>query len=361
MLLSEFKDISVRGISSAVPDMPIDVLSFKNTFSEEGIVEFSKMTGVKSIHRAKPSQTASDLGYIAASDVIEKTGGDPGKIGILIFVTQKPDVRVPSTAFILHNRLGLSKDCICFDLNLACSGFMFGLHTALSMLQSSDAEQALVLTGDTSVRTFSPLDRTVYLLFGDAGTATLLQKDKGADPIFIGMRTDGSRFKSIITPSGAYRNMDAPLERTEWGDGIMRSDYDTHMKGMDVFGFSITDVPKLLKDFLNELGKTSEDYDCFAMHQANMYILKQLSRKLKIPADKLPVSIDRFGNTSSNSVPLTLSDRFGSVQGEQVKTLMSGFGAGLSLACAEVNLLTNNIFPVIKSNSYYKEQLKNNE
>ena len=355
MLISEFKNIKVSGISSAVPEDRYEVLGFKDTFSEEGIREFSKMTGVQSIHRAKPAQTASDLGFIAAEDVIQKSGIDKDEIGILIFVTQKPDHRVPSTAFILQHRLGLSGNCICFDLNLACSGFIFGLHTAMSMLQHSNAKYALVITGDTSVRTLSPMDRTVYLLFGDGGTATLLEKVEEASPIRTSMRTDGSRFKCIITPSGAYRNQGAPVERTAWGDGIVRSDYDTHMKGMDVFGFSITDVPKLLLDFLSEIGATPEDFDCFAMHQANLYILKQLSRKLKIPQEKLPVAIDRYGNTSSNSVPLLLSDRFGAESGESVRTLMSGFGAGLSLGCADITLQTENIFPVIKSNKFYQK------
>ncbi len=142
------------------------------------------------------------------------------------------------------------------------------------------------------------MDRTMIMLFGDSGTATLIEKSIEPGTIYTAMRTDGSKFKSIITPSGAYRNMNAPVERELWDDGILRSDYDTHMKGMEVFGFSITEVPLLIKDFMERLVHQCQSYDCFALHQANMFIIKQITRKVKIPVEKIPISIDRFGNNS---------------------------------------------------------------
>lgn len=354
---SFFQNIAIKGISVAVPTERVPVSSFNDAFGEEVVSKFSKMTAVKSFHRAKPEQTASDLGFEAAKDLREKGGFDPQDIGILVFVTQKPDYRVPSTAFVLHKRLQLREDCVCFDLNLACSGFIYGLQTVCSMLQSSDVGSALLITGDTSHRTLSPEDRTMIMLFGDSGSATLLTKSEGATPIHIALRTDGGRFKSIITPAGAYRNQDAPKERQPWGDGIKRSDYDTHMKGMDVFGFSITDVPGLMKEFMDLLGTSPEQYDCFALHQANMYILKQLSRKLKIPKEKIPVALDRFGNNSSNSIPLVLSDTYGTAPGQVSRVFMSGFGAGLSWGCGDVSLHTDHIHPIVYTDAHYGEYI----
>lgn len=356
MLLSEFHNIKIEGISVAVPTQKVAVDTFSEAFGEDVIFKFSEMTGVKSVGRAVPHQTASDLGFEAAVNLIEKTGVNKDEIGMLVFITQKPDYRSPSTAFVLQHRLGLNENCSCFDINLACSGFLYSLQTVFSMLKNSNAKKALLITADTSVKTLSPHDRTMIMLFGDSGSATLVGKDDNAGGAYFAMRTDGGRFKSIITPSGAYRNLNAARERVAWSDGIERSDYDTHMKGMDVFGFSIKDVPQLMKDFMDALQTGNDTYDTFALHQANVYILKQISRKLKIPFEKIPVALDRYGNNSSNSIPLVLADAYGNTENKQMRTFMSGFGAGLSWACGDIIINTNDIFPIIETDNYYKEE-----
>jgi 3-oxoacyl-[acyl-carrier-protein] synthase-3 len=354
MVFSAFNNIKIAGISVAIPTQILEVETFSEIFGEENVKKFSDMTGVKSVCRAIPEQTASDLGFEAAADLLQKTGINKEEIGQLIFVTQKPDYRVPSSAFVLHKRLGLNQDCSCFDLNLACSGYIYALHTGMSMLGNTDKKYALVLTGDTSVRTLSPQDRTMIMLFGDSGTATLIERNELAQPVYFAFRTDGQRFKSIITPAGAYRNQSAPKERAPWGDGIIRSDYDTHMKGMDVFGFSITDVPNLIREFMEKLQTTSASYDYFTLHQANLYILKQISRKLKIPFEKIPITLDRYGNNSSNSVPMVLADHFGEKENGIIRTLLCAFGAGLSWACCDATLDVSKILPPVFSDDFYQ-------
>ena len=355
MLTGLFKNIKISGLSVAVPTTKVPVENYNSVFGEENVAKFKEMTGVESVSRAKQNQTASDLGFEAAVDVFKNSESNKESVGILIFVSQKPDYRVPSTAFVLHKRLGLSENCMCFDLNLACSGFIFGLQSALSLLTSSTAETALLITGDTSVKTLSPFDKTMIMLFGDSGSATLLEKTQSEDEIRLSFKTDGSRFKSIVTPSGSYRNRYAIKDRIEWSDGVVRSDYDTHMKGMEVFGFSIKDVPILMKDFMDK-HKTSPDYyDYFILHQANNYILKHLSRKLKIPTEKIKVSLDRFGNNSSNSIPLVLSDHFGKGNHGKIKIFICGFGAGLSYACGDLILDTANVNPLVETDAYYHE------
>jgi 3-oxoacyl-[acyl-carrier-protein] synthase-3 len=356
ILFSSVENIGIKKISVALPTSTKPVTDFNEVFGEDVVRKFSDMTGVKSYQRANMEQTASDLGFEASRKIFEAERIDKRKIKFLVFVTQKPDFRSPSTAFLLHKRLGLEEDCMCFDLNLACSGFIYGLHAISSLLaSSSEGDQALLITGDTSSRTYSPLDRTLIMLFGDSGTATLIEKGVTDSTLKFALRTDGSKFKSIVTPSGAYRNRGAERERVEWSDGIERSDYDTHMKGMDVFGFSITDVPKLLKDFLKYTETPVEDYDILALHQANLYILKQISRKLKAPMEKIPVALDRFGNNSSNSVPLAIADHYGqSDDHEEKRILMSGFGAGLSWGCCDAELSPTAVLPLHFSDKAYK-------
>lgn len=354
MIKNTIKGIKITGVSVAVPTQKIPVSFYNETFGEESIQKFVETTGVESVCRSVPEQTASDLGFEAAKNLFEKKSINKDEIGILVFISQKPDFRAPVSSVLIHNRLQLNKDCLCLDMNLACSGFMVALQTIHALLQNSSASKALLITADTSHKTLSPFDRTMIMLFGDSGSAILLEKTSDSVETHFGIRSDGNRFKSIITPSGAYRNLNAPKDRVEWSDGILRSDYDTHMKGMDVFGFSITDVPKLFKDFLAELDKTSEDFDYFALHQANLYILKQISRKIKIPMDKIPVSLDRFGNNSSNSVPMVLADHFATSVSKDLKFFMSGFGAGLSWACADIVINTDAILPIIYTDEYDK-------
>lgn len=355
MLLTEYKNFSFDGVAVATPEDVTSVNDFNDTFGKDVVSSISTSTAIKSFRRTSIKQTASDLGYIAASNLINEKKIKVDNIGILIYVTQKPDYRLPSTAFVLQKRLGLKTSIICFDINLACSGYVYGIHTAMSLLQFSDQKSALVITGDTTTKTISPYDRTMMLLFGDSGTATLISKNQSTNSSYTALRTDGNRFKAIITPSGAYRNRNASKKRVKWSDEIFRSDFDTHMKGMDVFGFSISDIPKLMKQFMAELNTTPDEYDCFALHQPNLYMLKKIMKKLKIPQEKMLVSLDRYGNNSSSSIPLVLADHYGNEESKMLKICMCGFGSGLSWGCADVNINASNILPIIESNEYFSE------
>ena len=356
MRTSHYSNILISGLSVCLPEQTLDVDSYITTFGKENVAKFKKMTGVNAVSRSNPEQTAADLGIEASLNLIQKLAVNRSKIKILIFVSQKPNYRLPSTAYFIHKHLALNSDCICLDINLACSGFIYGLNTVAGLLQSyENHDNALLITADTSIKSLAPNDRTMSMLFGDSGSACLLEKRENTPSINFAFKSDGYRFKSIITPAGAYRNLKKPLERTEWSDGVSRSDYDTHMKGMDVFQFSISDVPALAKEFLQDLNKTSEDYDLFALHQANKYILKQFSRKLKVPFDKIHLILDRYGNNSSNSIPLVLGNLYGEhVVDENSDIFMSGFGAGLSWACAEASLNKKYILNIIKSNKIYE-------
>lgn len=338
----------------ALPKGKVEVKTFNEIFGKENIEKFTEMTGVKSVSRSIEEQTASDLGYEAAKKLFIDKDIDVDNIKILVFVSQKPDVRVPSTAFLLHNRLGLGGNCICFDINLACSGFVYGLNTVAALLSMhSPNSQALLITADTSIKSLAPNDRTVSMLFGDSGSALLLGRAESEHTLLFASRSDGTRFKSIITPAGGYRNRNLPTKRVPWSDEIYRSDYDTHMKGMDVFGFSISDVPKLIKDFIDEEQINIDNIDCFALHQANAYMLKKIAKKLKFPMEKLPMVLDRYGNNSSNSIPLVIADTFGSETNQKdINFFGCGFGAGLSWAATNFTISSTNILPIIKTNNF---------
>jgi len=355
MAYGHHEGVAIKGIACAVPDQKRDSAYWHEVFGQEAVDKFVAMTGVKRVCQALKEQTASDLAFVAAEELLTQKKIDKDTIGALIFVTQGPDYRLPATAFVLQHRLNLPEDCICFDVNLGCSGYVNGLNIVSSLMKDSDIQRALLIVGDTSTKGISPEDKSSAMLFGDAGSCTLLERVSSEEArIDFHLRSDGNRFKAIVKPAGAYRNMNAPRERTLWKvDDNVRSDYETYMNGADVFTFTISEVPKLINEFLEATQTTVDDYDCFAMHQANLYILRHIAKKCKIPKEKMPISMDRFGNTSVTSIPLTLSDSYGDATGQTIGAFLCGFGVGLSWGIVTAKIDSEDIFPVKYTNDFY--------
>lgn len=353
-----YNNIMISGVSSAVPVQKVSLDEFAERFGQETVDKFSKMTGVKEFHKTRIHQTASDLGFAAAEKLLRDKNIPREEIGALVFIAHSVDYRRPATACVLHKRLGLSKECAAFDIGLGCSATVYGLQVLSSMMSNSDISKALLITGETLTKMVNPNDRSVAMLFGDGGSAVLLEKAEGSQ-IDILLRTDGEGYKAIIAPAGGYRNMDAPCNDEVWPDGNVRNLYNTYMNGTDVFSFTISDVPVAVKDFWEKSDSKAEDYDCFAFHQANQYITKQLSKKLKIPFEKMPLCIDRYGNTSAPAVTMALCDRYGERTGEQIRTMFCCFGVGLSWGVASATINADDILPIIETDEVFEEGIIN--
>ena len=364
--MSFFKNrgIKISGITSVVPANRVKVESFSAVFGEEIPAKFSAGTGIKAMYKALPEQTASDLATAAAEKLIEKKEIDRNEIGLMVLVTQSPDYRRPSSASVVQKRLKLPIECSCMEINLGCSGFIYGLQTAMSLMAASDMKYGLLLMGETASKLVHPLDKSIVMMYGDAGAAVLLEKTERDIETTTLLRSDGERYKAIILPAGGFRDMDAPHDRFLCSDGIERSLYDIYMDGTSVFSFSISDVPKALEDYLKYTETTSDDYDIFAFHQANEFIIKQLIRKLKLKKDSVPVSLDHYGNTGGISIPITLCDAFGSYpdsnqesgnESAMKRILMSGFGIGLSWGVTSVSIDIRDVFPIEETDDYYRE------
>ncbi|MBN1639331.1 MAG: ketoacyl-ACP synthase III [Ignavibacteriales bacterium] len=351
MILSEFKKIKISAIVGAVPSNWTSIENFINDDNRETVEKFSNMTGVKGRYNVNDFQTTSDLAFAAARELLEKKNIELESIGAIVYVTQSPDYAVPSTACVLQYRLGLSKECMAFDVNLGCSGYTYGLNIVASLMNSSNIAKALLLAGDTSAKEKSRKIKTktanaFRMLFGDAGSATLLEKTDEESYIDSVSCTDGSGFKAIIKPFTGYRNPD--------GKGV------SLMNDIDVFNFTISEVPKMLKDYMKLKGLTPDDYDSLVMHQANLFILKQIAKKTKFPMDKVPISIDTFGNTSSASIPISLIKEYGDLNEDRnIKTLMCGFGVGLSWSLISADINIKDIYPLVKNDDYFLDGYEN--
>lgn len=355
--MSFFKSNGIRiaGISCAVPKNRVTVESFSSVFGDEIPAKFTAGTGIRAMYKALPEQTASDLATAAAENLFGKSSVKPEEIGLMILVTQSPDYRRPSSASVVQKRLGLPVDCSCMEINLGCSGFIYGLQTATSLMGSSETRYGLLLMGETASKLVDPHDKSIVMMYGDAGAAILLEKTEEKSEMTTLLRSDGSRFKAIVLPAGGFRDMNPGHERFLCSDGIERSLYDIYMDGTSVFSFSITDVPKALTDYLEYTGTTAVDYDSFVFHQANEFIIKQIIRKLKLKKESVPVSLDRYGNTGGISIPLTLCDAYGETGRDRKKVLMCGFGIGLSWGVTSAEIDMKNVYPIFETDDYFAE------
>lgn len=350
-----FNQIAVTGISSAVPKTIVQLDAFHEVFGQSVVAKFRKMTGVQQYRKAAALQTASDLGFVAAQKLIAAKQVEKDEIGIIVFVSKTPDYRVPATACVLHKRLELPKDCMAFDINLGCSGFVYGIQVVCSLLESLNTKYGLLIAGDTTTKVVSNQDKSVAMLFGDGTSATIFEKRDHADPIKVQTKSDGNGFKAIMIPAGGFRFHHVPEEPRVWEDGNVRSDYDLYVNGTEVFNFTVSEIPKMVQEYMKEHQLQADAFDCFVFHQANEFMLKQIIKKAKLPAEKVPINIAKYGNTSGNSIPLVLADIYGASEAHAMRVFACGFGVGLSWGLADFIVHAKDILPVIETDEFYTE------
>lgn len=354
-----FRNITISGLAGAVPKRVINNRDYYSKFGKEVVDRFISLTGVEMLHKASVKQTSGDLGYIAAERLLLEFNIDRTQIGLLIYVTESPDYIWPATAYVLHKRLKLNNDSIAFDINLGCSGFVYGIHICSSLLQSMNQKYALLLTGEADkfqdfIKRENP-DTSNVMMFGDACTALLLERTEKESIIRTDLYSDGSGYRMMIR-GGMCRSIDVPYKDTRWSDGLDRSITDPYMDGMGVFGFSTREAPKAVNHFLEVGNETIDTYTTFYFHQANKMIVERISNKLHLDMSKVPISLNKYGNTSSATIPVTIIDKLGFEKNEIFqKVLLCGFGVGLSWGVASVYISPKCVLPMIESDEYYED------
>lgn len=331
--------VALKHISLAVPSKEISIYDELELFDgdTEYIEKVAKSAGLNTRRTVDDKTTASDLCFNAAQKILKKF--DKKNIDGLIFVTETPDYIVPSTAYVLHQRLGLEENCAVFDVNLGCSGYVYGLWLAASMIKSGGCRNVLLLAGDTLSKTVHPKDRSVKILFGDGGSATLLAADESAPPAFFELKANGAGADKLIIPDGGFRN---PLSKQSYieaqTDSGIRSPSDIYMSGADIFSFSISRVPENIQSLLNYSDVKADDLDMCFLHQSNRYILNSIAKKIKIKKDKIPATaLYRYGNLSCASIPSVICTHAEEVNEFSGKSLLCGYGVGLSWGSAIID------------------------
>lgn len=341
MGLLSFENVGISGIAAAVPTNVIKNQEYDLYFKKEDIKGIVDKIGVIERRFVDENTCSSDLCYAAAEKLIGGMKINREEIDLLIFISQTPDYRMPATSVLLQDRLKLSSSTITFDVNLGCSAFLYGLTIAYSMITAGNIRKALILDGETRSKVYSQKDRKTGFLFGDAGVAALIERGEKFGKSWFSLNSDGSRESLIKIPAGGYRKMsscETVTEKVIDEYGNIRSEEQGYMNGADVFNFVIREVPR---DFDRLIGFSSLDVaeiDYFVFHQANSYINGFLAKKMKLPEEKIPSTIGKYGNTSSVSIPLTIVSELKDKLNGHKRLLLSGFGVGLTWGTAVVEV-----------------------
>lgn len=329
----KIRNVALRGVTGTVPNHPVKSAELP-FFTKEEADTFDATVGIKNRYIASEDVCASDLCFDAAERLIAGLGWEKESIDILLFASVTGDYKTPPTSAILQDRLGLPSSTFVLDIPMGCCGCMYGINVAGNMLTAGTAKRAIVLVGDTAMRMGNPKDKSRGPLFGDCGTALALEYDPTADDIIIDFNTMGAGYQALMTPHGGYRHpvTQESFVEEDFGNGIIRAPKDALINGMDVFSFAITKPPISVKKMLEQQGLDKDkDVDFFLIHQANKLIVDRLVKKLKLPVEKVPYNLQKFGNLGGASIlMLMVSEIAEELSTKPLTLLCSSFGLGLT-------------------------------
>lgn len=329
---------TIKAVSYYLPSAVLSNEAIEAQFPEWKAEDIFLKTGIRQRHVCAHDEIASDCAVNAAEQLFSENDLEKDAIDFLIFVTQSPDYASPTTACVIQDRLGLNKGIGAIDINLGCTGFVYGLSVANGLIQSGAAKEVLLLTSETLTKYIHPNDKSCKTIFGDAGAAALISGDsKGIGNFQFG--TDGSGKDKMIKPNGAMRNSFLKVQGIDYLDefGNQTNDNCFHMNGPEVFIFTMKHVPKLIADTLEKNSLSLEEVDLFIFHQANGWMLENLRKKIGIPKEKFFMYMENIGNTVSSTLPICWNEasKTGKIKPGQ-KVLLAAFGVGLSMAATVV-------------------------
>jgi 3-oxoacyl-[acyl-carrier-protein] synthase-3 len=333
----------ISAISSHLPANVLTNEELAENFEGWTADKILAKTGIRLRAIAADGETAGDLAGLAAERLFREHGVSPEAIDFLIFCTQSPDYFLPTTACLIHRRLGMSSCAGAIDVNQGCSGFVYSLSLAKGLIASRSAARVLILTADTYSKYIHPRDKSVRTLFGDAGAAILVEACADDSQSSIGQfvfGTDGSGAPNLIVPTGGARRTRSPLtalEQTD-GSGNVRSGDNLYMNGSEIMSFTLSAVPSAIKQLEDLTGTALGSCDYVVMHQANAFMLEALRKKLGIPREKFPMRLENCGNTVSSTIPLVMEGLMREHGGSGKLAALVGFGVGYSWAACHVRL-----------------------
>ncbi len=323
----------ISKIAYAFPNKILDNKTLADLYPNWTAEKIYIKTGIRERRVCEDYETAADLAEKASRKLFTVNDVDSSSIDFILLVTQSPDYFLPTTACTLQHRLGLPSRVGALDINLGCSGFIYGLSVAKGLIVSGIAHNVLLLTAETYSKHLHPMDKSVRTIFGDGAAATLVTESAQSGVSEFVLGTDGSGFDKLIVPAGGFRlkrNACTALERED-DSGNFRSQEHLYMDGAEIFSFTINTVPKTVNETLVKNNMSLDEVDLFVFHQANKYMLDFLRKKCKISEEKFYMNFEDCGNTVSASIPIALAraEADGALC-SGTKIMLVGFGVGLS-------------------------------
>lgn len=324
----------IQDIAYYLPEKIVTNDELSSEFPEWSAEKIFRKVGVRQRHVAAANQTAADMAFQAAEKLFEQ-GVERESIDYLLFCTQSPDYKLPTSACILQERLGLRQNIGAMDFNLGCSGYVYGLSLAKGLIAGGMAKNVLLLTGETYNKYIHPTDKGNRTIFGDGASATLVSMEGKVRIGEFVFGTNGAGFSDLVVPNGGARN---PMgTENKLTDKAIENPDNIFMAGADIFAFTLKQVPELMEQVLAANQTQQDDVDLFVLHQANKYMLDFLRQKMRVAPEKMFLNLELIGNTVSSTVPIALRDAMDEHRIQQGnKVVIAGFGVGLSWAGTEL-------------------------
>ncbi len=354
MAFYEFRDISIAGIAVAVPENLASLETFIPALGRETVERFRVRTGIDNLRIALKTQTSSDLGYVAADELLRVNRIDKSDIGFVVYISRTPDYRSPATATVLHYRLALSQDCIAYDLNLGGAGFFYGLQVGCSLLENINKELGLVILGNTSSKEVSPSD-PARLMLGDCGSALILKKTRSCGHLHIQTGSESSRFRSVYIPGGGFRPLDNERELLIQNGGFPVSSENLFIDWSELLSFAGGEMDNNINVFIKRINRSLKDFNiCVYAGLDNQ--MEGSSHKTKKPDQGLePFITSDFIYYDGSTVPFCLVNNFAGKSDTALHVLGAGYGEGLSWGLADFFVNTMDLLPLIKTDEVFRE------
>jgi len=355
MPYSEFKCIHIIGIASAVP-APIVSKNIKGNSPYQAFSNLRcSLVSDKRKYVSELWQTSSDLGFVAANRLLGYKQIARNSIGILIFVSQTPDYRSPATACVLQHRLGLSNDCIVFDVNISGAGFVYGMNALCPLLEHSNGRYGILVIGDTISKQLDPVTKEYQLRMSDGASAVLFERNPESEMIRLQTWADGSGFDSMIIPAGAFR-----LQHVTEGTTVVfnEGNKNPHYLLIDdarYSSFVLSEIPHSYHNYIEKNGIDPSDFDYYVFSLYSVSLMEKLADKMDIPTDKVLVNMSDTGYFGAGSIPMLLSELLGEVEKRDMRLFACAFGEGFSWGMADFTINTDDVLTPEETKDYYTE------
>lgn len=334
------ENVEIKSIATCLPEKVVEMSSYKDKFGDKTVEDTILGSGIERLHETVAGETTADLCQRAAELIFEKEQFDRSIIDGVVFVSQTFDYFNPATSCVLQGKLGLSNDCVCFDISYGCSGYIYGIFQAATLIGSGACNNVLVMAGDTNSKFVNPDDKSSVMVFGDAGSATIVSRGNGRLGFHI--MTNGYDYKTVIWDGigcRAHPQNRQPGYKSE----------ELPMSGDDVFSFIVNVGPKTIKSVLELIGWDKDEVDFYGLHQATKITVDFMRRKLKLAhPERAPFDIMNYGNTGPTTVPMVLTDWPYRAEGIDTSTwhkvILAAYGVGLSWGSIACDLSKTHIY-----------------